>query len=160
MGTTIANPENIAAEMQKLADFYNQRQAELLAQQEAAESEAAAKREAELEASRAARHAEADDLARQLMVHTVAVDKLLAEVSKHLRARVELAREIKRVAPDKARSFGNLFDQQPPVSSALTHSNVGFYARMPIRGSVSLVEHDSRALNAFDLVGQKRKVAA
>jgi hypothetical protein len=146
MGITIANPENVKSELEKLQTFYIQRQAELLAVHEAAELETAAKREAELAANRAERHAEADALARQLMTHTVAVDKLLAEVAGHLRARVELAREIRRVAPEKARDFGNVFEQQPPTSGAVTHSGLGYYVRMPVRSGTSLTDHDTRYL--------------
>lgn len=154
MGATIANPEEIQAELLKLKSFYEAQQKILLDQQEDAERIAAEKREAELAANRAERHAEADACARQLMVHTAAVDKLLAEVSEHLRARVELAREIRRIAPDKWNA-GNVFEHNSAPSSAITHSGVGYYLRMPVRGGLSLAEHDLKFLSVFDLADEK-----
>ncbi|NZD54188.1 hypothetical protein [Rhizobium leguminosarum] len=154
MGTTIANPENIQAELEKLKSFYEAQQKILLEQQEEVERVAAEKREVEQAANRAERHAEADASARQLMVHTAAIDKLLAEVSEHLRARVELAREIRRIAPEKW-GAGNVFEHNSAPSSAITHSGVGYYLRMPVRGGLSLSEHDLKFLQVFDLTEAK-----
>lgn len=159
MGTTIANPEEIQAELQKLKSFYEAQQRILLEQQEAAEREAADQREAAAAANRAERHAEADGLARQLMVHTRAVDKLLAEVSEHLRARVELSREIRRLVPETWHA-GNVFEHDRGPSSAVTKSGVGYYLRMPTRGALSLEEQDLKWMSTFNLVEEKGRKRA
>jgi len=155
MGTTIGNadPEAIQAELLKLKNFYEAQQKLLLGQQEAAEREAAEKREAADAANRAERHTEADELARQLMKHTRAVDKLLVEVAEHLRARVELSREIRRIVPESWQA-GNVFEHDRGPSSAITHSGVGFYLRMPVRGALSLEEQDLKWMQAFNLVDE------
>jgi hypothetical protein len=93
------------------------------------------------------------------MVHTAAIDKLLAEVSEHLRARVELAREIRRIAPEKW-GAGNVFEHNSAPSSAITHSGVGYYLRMPVRGGLSLTEHDLKFLQVFDLTAPKARKTA
>jgi hypothetical protein len=160
MATTIANPinpEDVHDQMRKLHAFFESEQAKLAGKVAEAEQAEAERVAAEAEATRVVRHAEADEIARALIAASLEVDRHLEAAAKALQARRDYARQIKRIAPDKAREFGNVFDQLVAPTSAVTAAGLAPFVRMAVRGSISLHEHDERYLQTFNLTAAKAR---
>ncbi|MBY3184168.1 hypothetical protein HFO24_21230 [Rhizobium laguerreae] len=148
MGTTIANPENIQAELEKLKSFYEAQQKILLDQQEEAERIAAEKREAEAAVDRDKRYGQVAEQAKYGMEVAERCDRLCAELSAALRERVEVAREIRRIAPDHpgVRAMGNTFEHRRIVNGGFVAANLHSYAEMSPRGGRKLADVDAQFL--------------
>lgn len=151
--TTIGKSSNpdVRSELENLEKFYTDRRGELEEKLAKVEADEAAKRIAAENSARDERYARVAEQATHLLTVSKRADDLCDELFRVLRERVEVSREIRRIAPDHpgVKAFGNIFEHRRVTQGSFVAAGLHAYAEMSPRGGQRLHEVDTRYIGAL-----------